>query len=429
MSTLHCRPGFGRREFLKIGALGAGLALPHYLRCAAAGETRAASAQAAILVFLRGGPSHQDTFDLKPDAPAEYRGEFRPIKTNASGVEICEHLPRMAKLADKYAILRGVSHNLADHGIGTQYMATGNRPLALLKHPAMGAVVGKEFPERSDVPSYVAMDEDPVGPGYLGTRYGALATGELPRPNQPFGVRGVSLGADLSLEQLKRRQGLASDLDKGFPGLEKLDENVTALDGFARRAHEIITSDRTRHALEIEREDAKTVARFGSNSAGLSLLAACRLIEAGVRFVTVQVDGWDTHRQNFAELKTKLLPTFDQGFSALLETLEERGLLASTAVLATGEFGRTPKVNGEAGRDHWARAMCCVLAGGAVRGGQVLGASDEKAAEPAAKGFAPDDVAATFYHLLGIDHRKEYQTAAGRPITLVRDGNVIEGLL
>jgi hypothetical protein len=409
-----------RRDVLAVGALGGAWSLARHLRAEA--TTPVAHGRSGILVFLAGGPSHQDTFDLKPDAPAEYRGEFKPIATRAPGVEICEHLPKLARAADRYCLVRGVTHNLADHGLGTKYLLTGNRPAPLVPYPTFGAAVGKELPAPHDVPPFVAVPEDPVGPGFLGSRFGALATGERPNAYRPFSVRGISVSDSLTIDRLGRRRALADDLDTAFRGFDELDDEVVGLDRFAQQAHEIIVSPRARTAFDLEQEPRAILDRFGNDETGRTFLAACRLIEAGVRFVTISIDGWDTHQNNFRELKTKLLPSLDRSLTALLDTLRERGLDESTTTLVTGEFGRTPKVNGNAGRDHWARAMFCLFAGGGVKGGQVLGASDDKAAEPADKGFSPDDVAATFYRRMGIDPSLEYHTPGGRPITLVRDG-------
>ncbi|MCI0685491.1 MAG: DUF1501 domain-containing protein [Gemmataceae bacterium] len=410
-----------RRDFLKVGVLGS---LVPWLRTLRADQVNPAT-RSAILVFLKGGPSHQDTFDLKPEAPAEYRGEFRPIHTNVPGLDICEHLPRLAQCADRFALLRAISHNLADHGLGTRYVITGNRPTPVLRYPSLGSVASRELRAPSDLPTYVALDEDPEGPGFLGTRYGSLNTGERPRPGQAFRVRGVSLDDGLTVSRLERRQDLLDDLDTAFRSLDNLDDEVTALNAFARQARQILGSRRTREAFDWSRERPAIIQRFGNHETGLSLLCACRLIEAGVRFVTVIVDGWDTHNNNFTSLRRDLLPPFDQGLAALVRTLEEKGLLNTTALLVTGEFGRTPRVNGQAGRDHWAQAMCALLAGGRVRGGQVLGATDEHAARPRGPAFTPDDLAATFYHNLGIDPRTEYHTNTGRPVMLVRDGRVL----
>jgi hypothetical protein len=368
-------------------------------------------------------------FDLKPEAPAEYRGHFRPIKTNVPGLEICEHLPKLAASADKYALIRGLSHNLSDHGLGTRYLLTGNRPSPLMRFPVFGSVASKELPAPPDLPAYVAIDRELEGPGYLGVQYGPLATGEHPRIGRPFSVRGITLGDDLTIDQFQARRSLTSDLDTAFRGYEELDDEVRGLDRFAQQAYSIISSPRARAAFDVASESPQIASRFGTHEHSQSYLLACRLIEAGVRFVTVIVDGWDTHNNNFDTLKGQLLPSLDQNLTAMFQTLESKGLLASTSILVTGEFGRTPKVNGGAGRDHWARAMFALLAGGIAQGGAVVGATDDQAAEPAGEGFTPDDLAATFFQSLGIDPATEYHTGSGRPITLVRDGTVIPGVL
>ncbi len=425
MTTASAR--CSRRTALKVGALGASLSLSQFLRRSQAAEKRDLG-RSGILIFLQGGPSHQDLFDLKPNAPAEYRGEFRPISTNVTGLQICEHLPKLAACADKYALVRGLSHNLSDHGLGTKYVVTGNRPSPLMRFPEFGCVASRELPAPSDLPAFVAIDRELEGPGYLGVQHGPLATGEHPRPGRPFSVRGITLDDGLSIEQFRARRSLTSDLDTAFRGYEQLDDEVRGLDRFAQQAYQIISSPRTREAFDLERESPQTLQRFGTFEHSHSYLLACRLIEAGVRFVTVIVDGWDTHNKNFVELKQKLLPSLDQCLSATLGTLESKGLLATTSLLVTGEFGRTPKVNGNAGRDHWGRASFAILAGAGVRAGTVVGATDDKAAEPAGEGFTPDDLAATFFHTLGIDPATEYQTAAGRPLTLVLGGQKIAGV-
>lgn len=417
-----------RRQFLRVGALGAGLTLSQFLRLQSVGAADSTKTRSAILVFLKGGPSHQDTFDLKPGAPSEYRGEFNPIKTNVPGVEICEHLPKLARCADQYALLRGISHNLADHGLGSTYLLTGNRPGSLVKYPTYGSVVSKELSSAPDLPAFVSIDEPLDGPGFLGIQHSALATGDRPRSDRPFSVRGVTLGDGISLAQLENRQQLSRDLDTLFRGHEKLGNELAAMDEFSEKAQRILSSSSTRKAFDLSGEPASITGRFGTHETGQSLLLACRLIEAGVRFVTVIVDNWDTHQQNFAQLKRTLLPQFDQGLSAMFGTLRDKGLLDSTAVMVTGEFGRTPKINGNAGRDHWPRAMFALMAGGDVHGGQVLGASDATASEPVDGGWTPDDVAASFYRNIGIDPHKEYHIDTGRPIQLIRNGKPIDRL-
>lgn len=427
MNTRSSSP-LQRRQFLRVGALGAGLTLSQYLRLANAGAADTTTTRSAILVFLKGGPSHQDTFDLKPDAPSDYRGEFNPIKTNVPGVDICEHLPKLARCADQYALIRGITHNLADHGLGSTYMLTGNRPGSLVKYPTFGSVVSKELPSPPDLPAFVSIEESIEGPGFLGIEHSALDTGDRPRADRPFSVRGVTLGDGISLSQLENRQQLSRDLDTLFRAHEKLSNEVSALDQFADKAQRILSSASTRKAFDLSGESASIANRFGTHETGQSLLLACRLIEAGVRFVTVIVDNWDTHQQNFKTLKNTLLPQFDQGLSAMFSTLRDKGLSDSTAVLVTGEFGRTPKINGTAGRDHWPRAMFSLMAGGQVRSGQVLGASDATASEPVDGGWSPDDIAASFYRNIGIDPQKEYHIDTGRPIHLIRNGKPIDKL-
>lgn len=419
---------FSRRQFIQLGTLGGSLGFGDYLR-AAHNSQQTETDRTAVLVFLKGGPAHQDTFDLKPQAPAEYRGEFRPIKTNVAGVEICEHLPRLAKCADRFAILRGITHNLADHEIGSSYLLTGNRPNPTIRFPMYGSVVSHEKTGREDLPEFISIDRPLGGPGFLGPEYGPLSTGEKPQYGLPFRVRGISLEDGISIEKYRSRAALAKDLDTFYRGLEQLDEQVRSLDQFSKQALELISSSRCRDAMDLRLEKDAEVSRFGKHEFGQSLLMTARLVEAGVRFITVIIEDWDTHQDNFNTLAGRLLPPFDQALSAFFERLEQRGLLDTTTVMVTGEFGRTPRINGNAGRDHWARAMCALLAGAGIRRGQVVGATNDKAEEPSDKGYTPDDLAATFYSAMGIDPKMEFAANIGRPITLVRDGSKIDSLL
>jgi hypothetical protein len=421
--------GVRRRDFLRVGALGGtAVTLANHLAWAREAGT-AAPAKAAIFVNLGGGPSHLDTFDLKPDAPAEFRGEFRPIATNVAGIRISEHLPRLAACADRYAILRGVSHTLAAHELGSSYVHTGNRPIASLQFPAFGSVVARELPGPAELPPFVAVPQSRHGAGYLGVRYAAFATAATPAAGQPFAVRGMALDGTLSVARVDRRHELLRDLDTRFREVASDSQLVEGLDAFSQQARTIITSPDARRAFDVSLEDPAFAAPYGESAFGQSCLLATRLVEAGVRFVTVQLGGWDTHAENFTKLKDKLLPALDEGLAALLIGLEQKGLLASTAVMVSGEFGRTPKINPRAGRDHYPRAMCMLLAGGGIRGGQVVGASDDKGAGPKGDGIKPDDVAATLYRCLGIDHRREYRTATGRPVMIVRDGEPLRQLV
>jgi hypothetical protein len=422
--------GITRRDVLRVGAIGSlGLSLSGYLRLVQAGEVKKAPAQQAIFVWLGGGPPHMDTFDLKPDSPAEVRGEFNPIDTNVAGIRICEHLPKLAGCADKYTILRGVSHTLAGHELGTEYLNAGSRPIPSLAYPGYGAVVSKELPGAVDLPHFVAIPSTPQKAGYLGVRYAPLATNATPQAGKPFAVRGISLEDGLTVEQFQSRQKLLSRLDTAFQAIEGKNALVDGVDRFDEQAYAVISSPRAREAFDTSREKPESAAEFGEHKFGQSCLLATRLIEAGVRFATVSFGGWDTHSGNFKKCKEELLPQLDQGLAALLNTLAQRRLLDSTIVVVTGEFGRTPKINARAGRDHWPRAFSVLMAGGGVRPGQVIGASDEKGMGPAGEPITPDQVAASFYQALGIDYQKEYHTNTGRPVMIVREGSVIRGLL
>lgn len=424
--------GIRRRDFLAYGIAGAGLSLPSFLQRAARGEVKGdARGKAAIFVQLAGGPSHIDTFDLKPNAPDTHRGEFKPIETNVRGVEISEHLPKLAQCADKYAILRGVSHTLAAHDLGTKYLNTGNRPLPSLEFPGYGAVVMKEMSGDPDLPHFVAVPNTPQGGGYLGPAYGPLRTGTTPKVGQRFSIRGLDLEKGITVEDIRKQQDLLARFDTAFDDAGKQDQLVAGLNEFNQRAYAMLTSDKARQAFDLSRENSSINSMFGDDGFSASCLLATRLVEAGVRFVTVSLGGWDTHADNFTQLKTKLLPQLDAGLSGLLNALSTKDLLDSTSVFVTGEFGRTPKINSrtaEGGRDHYPRSMFCLLAGGGLRGGQVIGESDETAAGPKSEAITPDDVAASFYQSLGIDTTKEYHTPSGRPVMIVRHGKPIAQL-
>jgi hypothetical protein len=430
MTTHRYCDGLRRRDFLQIGALGsAGLALSSYLKLASAGEIKAqGKGKSAIFVYLGGGPPHMDTFDMKPDAPAEFRGEFNPINTCVSGLQICEHLPRLALCTDKFAVVRGISHTLAGHELGTSYVNSGSRPVPSLIYPGYGSVISKEMPGAADLPHFVAIPNTPQRPGYLGVRYAPLQTNSAPVAGQPYSVRGISLGEGQSPEKFTKRNELLGKLDQGLDEFKASSKLVEGLDRFGQQAFDLISSPRAREAFDVSREDAKIAEPFGTSKFGQSCLLAARLIEAGVKFTTISFGGWDTHTGNFKKCKESLLPELDQGLAGLFTTLDLKGLLDSTTVFVIGEFGRTPKINDKAGRDHWPRAMFALLAGGGIRGGQVLGASDDKGQGPAGEGFTPDQIAASFYHSLGIDFRKEYHTSTGRPVTFVREGSLIPAL-
>jgi hypothetical protein len=370
-----------------------------------------------------------DTFDLKPDAPDTHRGEFKPISTNVDGMQICEHLPKLAKSADKFAILRGVSHTLAAHELGTIYMGTGNRPLPSLSYPTLGAVVSKELGAAPELPSFVAVPSQGSNPtGYLGVEYGPFDTGSAPVAGKAVEIRGLALRG-VTMEEVDHRQDLVKRYDTAFGEFAKEDKILSGMDEFGQKAYAMMRSSKAREAFDLSKESASVTGLFGTDQFSQSCLLATRLIENGVKFVTLNLGGWDTHSDNFNALKTKNLPTLDAGLSGLFETLAVKGLLESTVVYVSGEFGRTPKVNPRAGRDHYPRAMFTILAGGGIRGGQVVGASDAKGEGPKDKAITPDDVAATFFTALGINPKKEYNTPSGRPVMIVRNGTPIPQLV
>jgi len=387
--TLTDCEGLHRRDFLTAGAAGLlGLALPDMLRAEAAGDTANARrpATAVIQIWLSGGPATIDMWDLKPEAPEEIRGEFRPIDTAAPGVSVTEHKPGLATLMNHCALVRSLGHTITAHGPGTTYMTTGNRPSLALDYPPLGSLAARVLPPLQGVPPYVtfAALRDGVagaGAGYLGPAYGPFEVeGEPVRG--AFQAHGVSLPNGFSAADLKLREALGRRFDRGLRALESTD-TLAGLDRFHRQALEILHSDRVRTALDLALEPDVLRDDYGRSSLGQGALVARRLIEAGARFVTLGVGGWDTHGDNFRALRDRLLPPLDKALAALIRDLSSRGLLDETIVLCAGEFGRTPRVNGMAGRDHWARSMAVLLAGGGIPGGTVFGATDERGMPPA----------------------------------------------
>ena len=429
MNEQICCDGIIRRDFLKIGALaGAGFALPDYYEASSTGDSKG-KAKAAIYIRLAGGPSHMDSFDMKPNAPDTHRGQFKEISTNIPGTRISEHLPKLAKCADKYSILRGVSHSLAAHRLGAEYLMTGNRPMPALKYPTFGAVISKELKKSAEIPSSVAIPKSSTAPtGFLGLEFGPLETGKSPKAGEPMDIRGLSLSNGLTLEDIDRRNDLVKRYDTAFGNFANEDKILSGMDEFSQKAYFMMRSNLTREAFDITKESPSISNMFGHGSFSQSCLLATRLIESGVRLVSIQLGGWDTHRDNFNRLKDNNLPNLDDGIAGMLQALTAKNLLETTSVFVTGEFGRTPKINPRGGRDHYPRSMFCLLAGGGMKGGQLIGESDEKGEAPKDRVITPDDVAATFYHSLGIDHTKEYHTPTGRPVMIVRDGKVIPEL-
>lgn len=427
---------FGRRDFIKIGSLGFfGLGLNEFFALKAlAADTPVhgkplETDRSIILVWLSGGPPQTDTFDMKPDAPREVRGLFKPIATNVSGIQICEHLPRTAKVADKFAIIRSMTSREANHERAINYLLTGYLPLQTIEFPSMGSVIAKEKGPRNGLPPYVAVPNTfpSYGPGFLGGAYGPFIAGD---PNVTgYRVRDLNLPTDIDWNRVNNRRWLLNQIDQYFREIDTRNEFRT-VDTFYEKAYDLMRSSVAKKAFDIESEPEGVRSRYGRTPVGQGCLLARRLVEAGVRFVTVSKGwlNWDTHGNNFNTLEKLLLPELDMAYSALLEDLHQRGMLESTLVVMMGEFGRTPQVNAEAGRDHWSKAFSIVMAGGGVTGGQVLGATDGKAAEVVSDPYQVEDLVATIYSRVGIDFTQEYLTPIGRPVKLSNGGKVIAKL-
>ena len=417
---------------LRLGSLTAGLSFSQLLQASAvAGATE----RSGVLVFLRGGPSHQDTFDLKPQAPAEFRGQFAPIQTRVPGLDICEHLPQLAQIADRWSLVRGISHNLADHGIGTSYLLTGNRPGQTVHYPLFGSVVSHQMQGPADLPRFISIDESLGDAGFLGPEYGPLSTGEKPQYGQPFRMRGISLGDGMTIERYRTRAALTRDLDIFYRGIETLDDQVRSLDRYSQQAFELISSPRCRDALDLRQETDAESQRFGRHEFGQSLLMTARLIEAGVRCVTVSFADFDWHGANFQNAR-KVLPLFDQGLAALVDDLHRLGMADDVAVVAWGEFGRTPFREGRTagsqilGRDHYPDCFSLMLAGGGIKGGFSYGETDDLGFSIAENKVHIHDVQATIMHLLGFNHEKLTFRFQGRDYRLTDvHGHVVKDIL
>jgi hypothetical protein len=447
--------GLTRRQWLRVGGLSAaGLCLSDLLRGQAAasavtsaGQAGFGRARSCILCFLFGAPAHQDIWDLKPDAPVDVRGEFRPIASNVPGILLGEHIPRIAQTAQRLALIRSVQHQDNTHTVAMHHMLTGRRHAQPNTNPrnqptdfpCFGAVVQYLQSSQVALPAGISLNapanqvsaNNHIFPGFfagmLGRRFDPMFIAQNPAAPD-FDPLPTADGA--KAVRLQGRHNLLQAVDQRRRQLEAV-ARVRDFDAYHQQAFDLVTSPAARRAFDLAREPAKVRDRYGWSAFGQGCLLARRLVEAGVRLVTVnwaRDDAyWDTHANNFRDLKDKLLPPFDAGFSALLEDLDQRGLLDETMVVCLGEFGRTPKINANAGRDHWAACNTVVLAGGGVRGGQVLGASDRTAAFPATAPVSPNDLAATIYQALGIDPHTEMHDVLGRPLQ-VSDGRPLHEL-
>jgi hypothetical protein len=414
--------GLSRRNFLKIGAFGAGLTLADMLRSRAAANVagRASSSKAAIMIYLPGGPSHMDMYDLKPDAPVEYRGEFRPIATNVPGVQICELMPLQARMFDKLAIIRSIASvdEHSDSAVMTGYSENTNRQA---HHPSFGAVMSRvRGGGGGDVPPFVSLRGMSIGnePGFLGVAHRAFT------PGGP-GLDNLRLAGGVTNELVRHRRNLLQSFDDVRRDIDATG-TMRGLDAFTARAFDMVASGAVRRALDLSREDPRVRDRYRGVE---QFLTARRLVEAGVGCVTLSIGGWDTHERNFLTLRQQL-PQVDRGVSALVQDLCERGMDQDVVTVMWGEFGRTPRINGnQGGRDHWAPVMSALVAGGGLRMGQAIGSSSSRGEYPRDHRYSVSQVVSTLYRAVGIDPAMTFPNQTGRPVYILEDREPVTELL
>jgi Protein of unknown function (DUF1501) len=445
--------GMSRRSFLQMGVAGmAAVGLPGLLRAREeSARTTPSKNTTCILLWLDGGPSHMDLYDMKPDAPAEYRGIWKPIKSRVPGFDVTELFPKQAKLTDKFSMVRSLHHGTGDHFAGGHRMLT-TKDMGVSgantdqKFPGIGAVVARETgPRRQGLPAYVAVPHAAsigLAPGYfgahmLGAAYNPFQTGG--DPNQPgFKVQNLNLAQGLTLSRLEDRRSLLSRFDNQRRALDRVADS-RAMDKFSREAYEFVTGPAARQAFDINKEDPRLRDLYGRHNWGQSTLLARRLVEAGCTFVTVHFGGWD-HHWDLQKGMENYLPMVDSAVSALFTDLDQRGLLETTLVVLCGEFSRTPKMNdggnggpprsmGTPGRDHWGDAMFCLMGGGGIKGGQVIGSTDKLGQRPHTRPVTPCHIHTTIYHVLGIDPKLQVLDPTGRPVSVIDDPEPIHELL
>lgn len=427
---------FTRRDFLHVGFVGGiGLTLGEYLALQQAKgdlkhyDSKEGPAKSVIFIYLPGGMCHQETFDPKPFAPIEYRGPLGNIPTKIPGVRLSEMWKQTAQIADKISICRSMTHGEAAHERGTHNMFTGYRPSPALSFPSMGSVVAHEFGPRNNLPPYVCIPNQPnqfAGTGYLSSSYAGFSLGSDPA-NGNFQVRDLKLPNGVDDKRFVTRRKVLDAVNSHFAEKEKSD-SLDAVDSFYKRAYAMISSEKARDAFDINKEPSKVRDEYGRNQAGSRFLLCRRLVEAGVRFVTTTYGGWDMHSNIGNSIKSQV-PPLDQAFATLIRDLERRGLLKSTLVCIASEFGRTPKINNNAGRDHWPKVFSVVLAGGGIKEGLVYGSSNATASEPEEDALTVEDWATTIYSRLGIVADKELMAPGDRPIEIVNGGKVRKALL
>jgi hypothetical protein len=417
--------GVSRRNFLQIGAFGAGLTLADMLRLKAAQDPaealKSTSQKAAIMIYLPGGPSHMDMYDLKPDAPMEFRGEFKPIQTNVPGVQICEHMPLQARMWDKLACVRSLIavDEHSDSLVSTGYSENINRTAA---HPSFGSVVSKlRGGGASDVPPFVSLR----GGGSVGTEPGYLGVAHRPFTPSGAGMENLRLAGGVTIDRMDERKDLLGKFDTVRREIDA-SGTMKGMDSFTGRAFDMVASGVVRKALDLKAEDPRTRDRYKGVE---QFLTARRLVEAGVGCVTLSIGGWDTHTGNFKELKRQL-PLVDRGVANLIQDLHDRGMADDVVTVMWGEFGRTPKINNsDAGRDHWSPVMSALIAGGGLKMGQAIGSSSAKAEYPKDRPYRVPHLLSTMYHALGIDAGYTFPNGAGRPMYILDDRNKVEELI
>ena len=426
----------GRRSFLHVGFLGGvGLTLSDYLKIQESQadqkfyESVEGPAKSVIFIYLPGGMAHQETFDPKPFAPLEYRGPMSSIQTSIPDIRLNEMMKNTAKVTDKVTIIRSMTHGEAAHERGTHNMFTGYRPSPALQYPSMGSVVSHEFGPRQNLPPYVCIPNQPnefAGTGYLSSSFSGFSLGSDPA-SDGFQVRDLRLPTGVNDNRFGTRRKMLGAVNDYFASKENSD-SLDAVDSFYNRAYSLISSEKARDAFDINKEEAAVRDRYGRNTAGARMLLARRLVEAGTRFVTLTYGGWDMHDNIEAGIRRQV-PALDQGLAALIEDLDQRGMLDSTLVCVASEFGRTPKINGTSGRDHWPKVFSVLMAGGGIQKGMVYGTSNATASEPEDNAVSVEDWAATIYNRLGIISDKELMAAGDRPIEIVDGGNVLQDII
>lgn len=435
--------GISRRRMLNVGStrLLGGLSLPWLLQLQTqAASVQPAKAKACIFLMLEGGPSHIDMWDLKPDAPSEIRGPFSPISTVVPGTQISQLMPLCAKVADKYTILRSHSHADNAHQTGRHWVLTGYPPSFAdgqakgvpfnELYPSIGSIISRELGPGGDVPPYVELPNPlgPGGPGFYGPKYAPFTINN--DPSQPdFKVQDLEVPASISSDRFARRQQLLAKAEQLGAGNSPTTGPAQKLTSFYEQAMDLVTSPQARAAFDLKAESPAMRERYGYSSIGQSALLARRLVEAGTRFIGIDHGSWDTHFDNFTSHEKALCPPTDRAFSALVSDLDERGMLDETLVVMMGEMGRTPRVNNDAGRDHWSQCQTVIMAGGGIKRGAVIGASDATASFPTTHPYGIQDLLRTIFHLMGVDSDKVYTTPLGRPVPVVSGGHRIDELL